>query len=52
VRWRKVVEVKDAKELQHLLHKMFGTDWALHSWSAGSDDRIVVVFERVRVEKK
>ena len=49
MKWWKVVEVHNTKELSVLLNKMFGTEWHLHSWSGGSDDRLVVVFERQKV---
>jgi hypothetical protein len=48
VEWTKVVEVNGTKELAALLKEMFGSEWHLHSWSAGSDDRLLVVFERRR----
>ncbi len=41
-----MVEVRSTKELEALLNKMLGTEWKLHSWSGGNDDRLVVVFER------
>jgi hypothetical protein len=50
MKWYKTVEVHGPEELETLLHEMFDTEWRLHSWSAGTADRIVVVFERRRGE--
>ena len=46
MKWYKVIEVADIKEMEKLLNEMFGSEWRLHSWQAGSDDRLLVIFER------
>jgi hypothetical protein len=46
MKWIKVVEVHGIDELSDLLNKEYGGEWHLHSWQAGTDDRLLVVFER------
>ena len=46
MKWYKVCEVADTSELEKLLNEMFGSEWVLHSWQAGSEDRLLVIFER------
>ena len=48
MKWYKVIEVADIKELEKLLNEMFGSEWRLHSWQAGTKDRLLVIFERQR----
>ncbi len=42
----KVIEVADTREMEKLLNEMFGSEWVLNSWQAGSKDRLLVIFER------
>ena len=49
MKWYKVIEVADTSELEKLLNEMFGSEWRLHSWQAGSKDRLLVIFERRHV---
>ncbi len=44
MKWYKVCEVADTSEL----NEMFGSEWRLHSWQAGTKDRLLVIFERQR----
>ncbi len=34
------------REMEKLLNEMFGSKWRLHSWQAGTKDRLLVIFER------
>jgi len=48
MKWYKVCEVADTSEMEKLLNEMFVSEWRLHSWLAGTKDRLIVIFERQR----